>query len=92
MKNNQIIAGKVIGKKGVVISNLKRETKVELINALQPIGNSLWVPVVILGKFKPITAAYNEISRMVFEGLLISFFISAIFRSLHLFSNQRWTM
>ena len=64
----------MIGKRGIVILNLQRETKVELINALQAVGNSLWVPVVIIGKINPIIAAYNEISRMVLDGIVTKLF------------------
>lgn len=35
-------AGRVIGKKGAVINNIKRETHASFINALDPVGTSLW--------------------------------------------------
>eukprot|EP01035_Chromulina_nebulosa_P021529 gene21529-27876_t len=60
------LAGKVIGRKGTVITNLKLTTKVDHVGAVQPVGNSLWQPVVIIGKIKHIIEAYNEISRMVY--------------------------
>ena len=63
-------AGKVIGKRGIVICNLKLTTKVDFVGAVQPVGNSLWQPVVIIGKIKHIIAAYNEISRMVYDGII----------------------
>jgi hypothetical protein len=62
------LAGKVIGKRGIVISNLTRETRAKQINALQPVGASLWIAVVILGSYKSIIAAYNAISDIVEEG------------------------
>ena len=64
-------AGKVIGKRGIVITNLKLATKVDILSAVQPVGNSLWQPIVIVGKIKQIIAAYNEISRMVSGGMII---------------------
>lgn len=62
------LAGRVIGKRGIVITNLQRETKAKQINALQPVGNSLWIAVVILGGYKNIIAVYNAISEMVEHG------------------------
>ena len=44
-----IIAGRVIGTRGVVIQNIQRETKT-MIKALDPVGNSLWIAVVIIGR------------------------------------------
>lgn len=55
----------------MTITNLQRETKAKLINALQPVGGSLWAPVVIIGEWKSITAAYKAISEMVFDGMII---------------------
>jgi hypothetical protein len=68
------LGGKVIGKRGVVITNLQRETKAKQINALQPVGNSLWIAVVILGGYKNIIAAYNSISEIVDDGEIILIF------------------
>ena len=65
---SQLAAGRVVGKKGVVISNIKTETKVELINALAPVGDSLWVAVVIIGEWKSILAAYKAVSDIVIGG------------------------
>jgi hypothetical protein len=62
------VAGKVIGKKGIVITNLMRETQAKLINALQPIGNSLWVAVVIMGEASKCRLAYDAIENLVFQG------------------------
>ena len=44
------IAGKVIGKKGIVISNMQRETGCKVITACQPVGDSLWVCVTMIGE------------------------------------------
>eukprot|EP01034_Spumella_vulgaris_P029732 gene29732-36826_t len=73
------LGGKVIGKRGVVITNLQRETKAKQINALQPVGNSLWIAVVILGGYKNIIAAYNSISEIVddeVDGVVLEFMIN----------------
>ncbi len=66
-----VSAGRVVGKKGVVISNIKTETKAELINALAPVGESLWVAVVIIGEWKSIIAAYKAVSDIVHGGKFV---------------------
>eukprot|EP01038_Epipyxis_sp_PR26KG_P007981 gene7981-10822_t len=59
------LVGRVIGKKGIVITNLQRETKTS-ISALSAIGGSLWLAVIISGNdLKRIYTAYNAISEMV---------------------------
>lgn len=63
-----IVAGKVVGKKGIVITNLQRETKAKLINTLSAVGDSLWVAVVIIGEWKSIMSAYKSISDIVHGG------------------------
>ena len=69
-RSNCCVAGKVIGKKGVVISNIQREARVKLINACPPIGKSLWVAIVILGSdVKCILKAYRAISEIVSDGM-----------------------
>eukprot|EP01031_Cornospumella_fuschlensis_P037892 gene37892-46030_t len=59
------MAGKVVGKMGVMITNLQRETKASSIRAMQRVGDSLWTAVVIIGDWKPISAAYRAISDLV---------------------------
>lgn len=44
----------------------------ELINALAPVGDSLWVAVVILGEWRSIIAAYKAVSDIVHGGKLVS--------------------
>jgi hypothetical protein len=68
------LAGKVIGKKGVVISHIMRETHTNL-RALNVVGNSLWVAFVILGQPSAIALAYESILEMVQEvdGVIIEF-------------------
>ena len=53
-----------------MIMNLQRETRAELINCLQPVGNSLWVPVIVIGRINSIIAAYAEINKIVEEGII----------------------
>ena len=52
----------------MVITNLQRETKAKLINALPPVGDTLWIAVVIIGTMKSIIAACEAISDMVDGG------------------------
>ncbi len=79
--NIYFAAGKVIGKKGVVISNIQREAKVKLINACPAVGNSLWVAIVIVGgDMKYIVKAYQAISEIVSDGIsLFSILLSCSF-------------
>lgn len=63
-----VVAGRVVGKKGVVITNLQTETKAKQINALSAVGDSLWVAVVIIGDWKSINAAYKAVSDIVNGG------------------------
>ncbi len=62
------VAGRVVGKRGVVITNLQRETRAKLMNALSPVGESLWIAVVIIGDWKSIIAAYKAVSEIVSGG------------------------
>ena len=57
-----------MGKKGVVITNLQRETHAKLINALSPVGQSLWIAVVIIGDWRSIRAAYEAVYTIVSGG------------------------
>jgi hypothetical protein len=62
--------GKVIGKRGVVITNLQKETNT-VINALPTVGESLWLAVVIFGKdLKNIFVAVETITKLVYDGIL----------------------
>jgi rRNA processing protein Krr1/Pno1 len=62
------LAGRVVGKKGVVITNIQRETRVKQMNALSAVGESLWIAVVMIGDWKNITAAYKAVSDIVSGG------------------------
>ena len=63
------LSGRVIGKKGVVIANIQRETKTRAISACQPVGGSLWAAVVISAdKVEHAVQAYHAISDLVFGG------------------------
>lgn len=62
------LAGRVIGKKGTVITNLQRETKTRLINALPRVGDSLWIAVVIIGELKNVFDACKAITEIVENG------------------------
>lgn len=53
-----------------MITNLQRESKVKQINALQPVGNSSWIAVVILGGYQNIIMAYHAISEIVDHGMM----------------------
>lgn len=59
------LGGRVVGKKGVVISNIQRETHCKLMHALAPIGSSLWIAVVIMGSSSSVQAAYKAVSGIV---------------------------
>jgi len=65
------IAGKVIGKKGVVISNMQRETGCKLISACPPVGNSLWVCVTMIGEPAATTKVLNALALPPFLPSLI---------------------
>lgn len=69
------LAGKVIGKKGDVVSRIMKETHVLKICALNPVGNSLWVAIDIIGQPSAISLAYKSILDMVQEvdGVIIEF-------------------
>ena len=58
----------MIGKKGTVITNLQRETKTKVINALPRVGDSLWIAVVMIGEMKNIFAACKAIAELVEDG------------------------
>lgn len=62
------LGGRVIGLKGIVISNIETETKCKMIRALKPVGQSLWNAVVILGEALRCQTAYNEVARIVNNG------------------------
>lgn len=68
--SGSLLAGRVVGKRGVVITNLQRETRTKLMNALSPVGDSLWIAVVILGDWKSIASAYKAVSDIVSGGRL----------------------
>ena len=61
------LGGKVIGLKGIIISNISTETKC-IIQALKPVGQSLWTAVVILGEASRCQAAYSAIAGIVMNG------------------------
>ena len=45
----QELGGKVVGKQGILISNIKIETGCSLVNAMKPLDSSLWSAIVIIG-------------------------------------------
>lgn len=51
-----------------MITNLQRETKARVINALPPVGDSLWIAVSIIGDFKTVFDACKAISDIVEDG------------------------
>ena len=65
-------AGRVVGKKGVVIANIQRETQLRLMNALQPVGSSSWVSVVMIGEALKVQVAYNAVADIVQNGTELS--------------------
>jgi KH domain len=65
------LAGKVIGIKGVTIKNIERETKCNVVQALKPVGESLWTAVVIIGEAYRCQAAYNAVVAIVNGGELL---------------------
>ena len=62
------LGGKVIGVKGIVISNLTTETKCKHIKAMKKVGDSLWAAVVIIGEAARCLAAYNAVAGIVDDG------------------------
>ena len=54
----------MIGLKGVIITNLTRETQCKFIKALQPVGDSLWLAVVMMGEPEQCLAAYTAIAKV----------------------------
>lgn len=58
-------AGKVVGKKGVIISNIKLETKAKLLESRLAVGDSLWSPVIIHGESDCVKAAHDAVSKIV---------------------------
>lgn len=63
------IAGKIIGKKGSVISNIQRESKAKLINAMTSVSDSLWIAIAIIGEWSCIVNAYNALHDIVEGGM-----------------------
>ena len=61
------MSGKVIGVKGIIISNITRETQCRFIKAMQPVGDSLWCAIVIMGEPDRCLIAYQAIAKMVFH-------------------------
>jgi len=61
------MSGKVIGVKGIIISNITRETQCRFIKAMQPVGDSLWCAIVMMGDPDRCLVAYQAISKMVFH-------------------------
>jgi hypothetical protein len=63
--------GRVVGKQGLIIMNIQRESKVKLMHALAPVGNSLWTVVVIMGQPACILTAYKAVADIVANGQLV---------------------
>ena len=61
------MSGKVIGVKGIIISNITRETQCRFIKAMQPVGDSLWCAIVMMGDPERCLVAYQAIAKMVFH-------------------------
>ena len=62
------LTGKVIGTRGVTIQNIERETKCNVVQAMSPVGESLWTAVVIMGEAYRCQAAYNAVALIVDGG------------------------
>lgn len=69
-------AGKIIGKRGIVVTNLKRETQASFITALKPVGGSLWTAVIVLGTLESVSATYDAIANIVDNGSLMFIWFS----------------
>ena len=61
-------AGKVVGKKGLIISNIKAESKLSSLEAKKAEGESLWSPILMQGDFRAIKIAYEAVAKIV-EGI-----------------------
>lgn len=65
-----MIAGKIIGKKGTVISNIQRETKAKVINAMPVVKGSLWTAITVIGEWPCLLNSYRAIHDLVEGGTL----------------------
>lgn len=61
------MAGKVIGKKGVIVTNIQRETGCKVVSALKAVNESLWSAVVIAGDPPNVFKAYKAVLDITHE-------------------------
>eukprot|EP01033_Poteriospumella_lacustris_P008960 gene8960-6437_t len=61
----QTSAGKIIGKSGSIVNNIRQKTKARVINAQPAVTGSLWAPVVVIGEWASIVSAYGALSELV---------------------------
>ena len=59
------LAGKVVGKKGVIISNIKENSRLTSLEAKRSVNDSLWSPIMMQGDFRAVKSAFEMISKIV---------------------------
>eukprot|EP01040_Poterioochromonas_malhamensis_P024216 gene24216-29909_t len=59
------MTGKIIGKSGSIVNNIRQKTKARVINAQPAVTGSLWAPVVVIGEWASIVSAYGALSELV---------------------------
>jgi hypothetical protein len=68
------LVGKVIGKKGAVITHIQRQTQTEVVVLpLPPDSTSLWSPICITGEPTKALNAYNTVKDIVEGSRLLEF-------------------
>lgn len=73
MPSMQTSAGKIIGKSGSIVNNIRQKTKARVINAQPAVTGSLWAPVVVIGEWASIVSAYGALSELVDGGNVVGF-------------------
>lgn len=73
MPSMQTSAGKIIGKSGSIVNNIRQKTKARVINAQPAVTGSLWAPVVVIGEWASIVSAYGALSELVDGGNVLGF-------------------
>lgn len=71
MRSVHTSAGKIIGKSGSIVNNIKQKTKARFINAQPAVTGSLWVAVVVIGEWPSIVGAYEALSELVDGGKVV---------------------
>lgn len=88
----------MVGRGGIVIANIQRETQLKLMNALKPVGSSNWVALVMMGALSKVKIAYKAVADIVQDGEIFHV-LNMILHSFQcrytinlIFFSQRWMM